>query len=191
MGCDIHWMLEARQPDGRWRCLAVNYLLHPTDPETGEDVEPTPEQKKMLEGISEIRPYADRGEDNPHPLAGLGQRNYWLFWKLAGVRSGPGEPVKHGADSFAEAGVTDVSDYAKAEEETWDVDGHSFVVYTLAELEQHFGKRGSDVRVAVVMTEEENYLGDLRSWMDHVREICDADYGGDATALRLLALFDN
>ena len=106
MGCDIHLYTERKfhlRDRDVWFC--TDYLkqnvYHLVDPD-----------EKEYEHISIFD-----------------DRNYELFYMLAGVRDGDYEPIDEPRDL-----PQDVSDYVKAQSDYWGCDGHSHSYYTAKEI---------------------------------------------------------
>lgn len=131
MGCDIHFFVE--------RFTTDQEPLSPTNPidkirdekidivfDVKEKIEPrwiTADKWKQVDyGSGEIYWTADELYDD---------RNYWLFYFLAGVRGGPIEPLDY------DRGIPDDASTAYLYmTESMGSDGHSYNYFTLTELLQ-------------------------------------------------------
>ena len=127
MGCDIHFFVEryTTEPDtsngpkdvSAYREERINSII------AGDDVKPrwvsVDKWKNIKDGDYSYWD-CDHFYDN---------RNYWLFYFLADVRSGPKQPIDD------PRGVPeDASDSYKYIVNDWKGDGHSHSYFTLSEL---------------------------------------------------------
>ena len=99
MGCDIHWILERRHPDGRWEATYSKSRFYSRD-------------------YDWKTPYGEGSWTSPAMV--MTNRNYALFAALSGVRGNPGPqgPLAH--DGLPE----NASAYARQAFEN-DIDLHS------------------------------------------------------------------
>ena len=144
MGCDIHMFVEKHTGDG-WQS-ADHYIKN--------------------HGIDEAEPEYTVQEI-------CGDRNYRLFYLLAGVRNeGDLTPV-----SDPKGLPSDVTEFVRGESEEWGSDGHSHSYLTLGEIKAH--------------KDDEGILKELIQRMEWRKKDMDLWGSGSDEKIRIVFWFDS
>lgn len=135
MGCDIHFYVDVRQPDGSWK-TADRWF-----PQLGpEELKEEGEEKQYLDTYEDVRkPDGSWDIDASGTRSFYSDRHYDVFSILADVRNGYGFAGVDTGEGFRPLskprGVPeDACPEYKAAATRWDVDGHSHSWCTVQEL---------------------------------------------------------
>ncbi len=128
MGCDIHFFVEryTTEPDKSNGPKDISGYREDRISSIMEDTIVNPRWISVDEWE-----FVDYGNGDSYWSCKeiYGDRNYWLFYFLADVRSGPKEPL-----DYPRGVPEDASDSYRYIVNQWNVNGHSHTYFTLSEL---------------------------------------------------------